>query len=143
MLNDCASRGLSEIARKEGEVNRAILKNRYHYLPVDDTGHEDFEPVGRGPPSSDSCGVWRGLVACKDVDRAHDAPMHEGLSLNEEDATGKLVVRHKHWFCHNPRCTVCFLRGFSVRGARNITSRLEEGVRRGLGRIEFVSVCST
>jgi hypothetical protein len=121
-------------------LNRAILKNKYHCLPVDDAGHEEWEPVGRGLPSSPSCAVWRGLVACKDVDRAEGSLMHEGLSLNCEDSSGKVVVRHKHWFCHNPRCPVCFIRGFSVRGARNIASRLEEGVRRGLGKIEFVTV---
>ena len=29
-------------------LNRQILQNKYWFLPVDNKGHEDFVPVGRG-----------------------------------------------------------------------------------------------
>jgi len=36
-------------------LNRAILKNKYWSLPVDDKGHENYMPVGRGVRSSVVC----------------------------------------------------------------------------------------
>ena len=43
-------------------LNKAISTNPYWFLPVDDKGHENFMPVGRGVPSSDWCGRYRGLL---------------------------------------------------------------------------------
>jgi hypothetical protein len=43
-------------------------------------------------------------------------------------------------WCNNASCPVCFIRGWSVRGARYISGRLNEGVKRGFGEIEHFSV---
>jgi len=115
-------------------LNSAIFKNLYWVLPVDDVGHENYIPVGRGVKSSPLCGKWIGIAVCKNVEG------HEGLSLNGEDATGKVVARHKHLWCHRSLCPVCFIRGWSVRGARSVENRLEEGVRLGFGKIEHIVV---
>ena len=115
-------------------LNRAILTNRYWLLPVDDKGHEDFTPVGRGVPSSPLCGKWMSLTVCKNVEG------HKGASIGLVDCSDKVVVRHKHMWCHKSTCPVCFIRGWSVRGARSITNRLEEGVKRGFGKIEHICV---
>jgi hypothetical protein len=114
--------------------NRAILTNPYWFLPVDDKGHEEYVPVGRGKPSSDWCGKHRSFVVCKDVEA------HKGVVINGVDFTGKVVVRHQHFWCKNASCSVCFNRGWSVRGAKFIVPRLEEGVKRGFGKIEHVVV---
>jgi hypothetical protein len=107
-------------------LNRQILENKYWYLPIDDKGHENYVPVGRGlKPSSDWCGKSRGLVVCKNVDG------HKGVVVNRVDCSGKVFVRLQHFWCKNASCPVCFIRGWSVRGAKFIAVRLEEGVKRG------------
>ena len=115
-------------------LNSAIFKNPYWVLPIDDVGHESYVPVGRGVKSSPLCGKHVGISVCKNVEG------HEGVTVSGVDCSGKVVVRHKHLWCHRSLCPVCFIRGWSVRGARSIESRLEEGVRRGFGKIEHVAV---
>jgi len=115
-------------------LNHQILQKKYWFLPVDDTGHENFVPVGRGAKSSSACGMWVGVSTCKNVEG------HNGVSVGGVDCTGKIVVRHNHLWCHNPKCCTCFIRGWSVRGARSIEGRLAEGVKRGFGKVEHVMV---
>jgi len=116
------------------QLNSSIFKNPYWVLPVDDVGHENFEPVGRGLPSSPLCGKHVGYFVCKNVEA------HKGVSIRGVDYTDKVVVRHKHMWCHKSSCPICFIRGWSVRGAGSILGRLNEGVRLGLGKIEHVMV---
>ena len=116
------------------KLNSSILKNAYWVLPVDDVGHENYEPVGRGIQSSPVCGQHVGISVCKNMEG------HKGVSIGGRDCTGKVVVRHKHLWCHRSSCPICFIRGWSVRGARNITSRVEEGVKRGFGKAEHIVV---
>jgi hypothetical protein len=134
----CDAYGFSEAyKRKLGRrvsLNRAILKNPYWFLPVDDKGHQDFMPVGRGAKSSHLCGQWRSLVVCKNKEG------HKGKFLNGVDCSGKVVVRHKHWWCHKATCPICFARGWSVRQARSVDSRVETGVKRGFGKVEHCMV---
>ena len=115
-------------------LNRAILGNKYWILPVDDKGHENFVPPGRGVKSSDFCGRPVSLVVCKNVEG------HKGVIVKGIDCTGKVVVRHKHLWCHSPNCPICFIRGWALRGAKAITARLAEGERRGLGTPEHLTV---
>lgn len=114
-------------------LNRAILQKKYWFLPVDNVGHENYVPVGRGKVSSDVCGRWVGLSTCKNVEG------HNGVSVGGVNCTGKVVVRHNHLWCHKSSCPVCFNRGWSVRGARSIDSRLAEGGKRGFGKVEHVT----
>jgi len=115
-------------------LNRQILDNKYWVLPYDDVGHENFMPVGRGVVSSPTCGQWRGLSVCKNVGG------HKGVIKNGVDYTGKVVVRHNHRWCNKSSCPRCFIRGWSVRQGRSIEGRLNEGVKRGLGKVEHVVV---
>ena len=115
-------------------LNSAILKNPYWFLPVEDVGHSNYEPVGRGVQSSPFCGKHVGYNICRNISE------HEGVVINGEDYTGKLAVAHKHLWCHKSSCPVCFIRGWSVRGSRHIEGRLNEGVRRGFGKVEHVLV---
>jgi hypothetical protein len=115
-------------------MNRAILEKAYWVLPVDDKGHERFTPVGRGVRTSELCGKHLSFVVCKNIEE------HKGVSVGGVDCSGKVVVRHKHMWCHKSTCPVCFIRGWSVRGAQKIAGRLEKGVERGFGKIEHISV---
>jgi hypothetical protein len=120
--------------RERLAMNHALLQKKYWFLPVDDVGHENYVPVGRGKKTSYICGLWTSVSVCKDV------VAHSGVSVKGMDCTGKVVAWHNHLWCHNPLCPVCFIRGWSVRGARAIAGRLEEGVRRGFGKVEHITV---
>jgi hypothetical protein len=122
-----------ELARRVA-LNRAILTNKYWFLPVDDVGHEEFAPVGRGVKNSDWCGKSRGLLVCKNKEG------HKGKLLNNVGCTDKVVVRPQHFWCKKSSCPVCFIRGWSVRGAKFIEGRLNVGVERGFGKIEHIVV---
>jgi hypothetical protein len=95
-------------------LNRSILKNKYWVLPYDDTGHRSYAPVGRGHQTSDFCGRWVSLSVCKDVEA------HKGVVIDGVDYTNKFVAFHNHMWCTSSSCPICFNRGWSVRGARNI-----------------------
>jgi len=110
-------------------LNRQILENPYWFLPVDDKGHENYMPVGRGVKSSDFCGAHVGYDVCKDVEA------HKGVVKDGVDYTDTIAVRHKHLWCKNSGCFVCFIRGWSVRGARFIEGRLDLAVQRGFGEV--------
>lgn len=116
------------------QLNSAIFKNPYWVLPVDDVGHENFVPVGRGVQSSSMCGKHVGINICDNIEG------HEGISVDERDCTNMVVIRHRHMWCKRSLCPVCFIRGWSVRGAGSISSRLEEGVNRGFGKVEHIVV---
>jgi len=119
---------------KRVSMNRQILKNPYWFLPVDDSGHENYMPVGRGERSSLTCSSWRSFSVCDNVEG------HKGKSLNGVDCTNKVIVKHNHLWCNKSSCTVCFIRGWSVNRARSVESRLLEGEKRGYGEIEHCMV---
>jgi len=115
-------------------LNRQILKSPYWMLPVDDVGHENYVPVGRGVKSSNLCGSHRSFSVCSNVEG------HKGKFLNSVDCTGKVIVRHNHMWCSKSSCPVCFIRGWSVSQARSIENRFIEGDRRGFGKVEHIMV---
>jgi len=115
-------------------LNRAILSKRYWYLPVDDVGHGEFMPVGRGIVSSPLCAKWVSVSVCFNVE------LHEGKVINGVDYTGKVIVRNNHLWCNKSSCPACFIRGWSVRQGRSITSRLDTAVKRGFGEVEHIIV---
>jgi predicted Zn-ribbon and HTH transcriptional regulator len=121
---------VSERAR----LNRAILENDYWTLPVDDKGHENFMPVDRGARTSNLCGKWLSFQVCDHKE------LHEGVMVDGIDCTGKIVVSHSHLWCHKSSCPVCFIRGWSVREARNIEGRLKVASERGFGDVEHLTV---
>jgi hypothetical protein len=129
-MSDSVNRGLS---RRLG-MNRQISENAYWFLPVDDTGHENFMPVGRGQKTCPSCGQWSHFWVC------HNIEGHKGVVLKGVDYTGKLVVTHQHLWCHKSSCPVCFIRGYSVREARLIEGRLAVASELGFGDVEHMTV---
>lgn len=124
----------SRSALNRALLNRAILTNKYWYLPVDNVGHEDFVPVGRGNKTSDVCGRFVAFKGCTNVEG------HKGVSYKGMDCTGKAFIKPKHWWCHKPTCSVCFNRGWSVRESFSMVGRLDAGVKRGFGKVEHISV---
>jgi hypothetical protein len=131
---DLGSEAFERSLAQRVSLNRAILANKYWVLPVDNKGHETYVPVGRGVKSSDFCGSWASYVVCKNVEG------HKGVFVGGVDCTDRVVVKHKHLWCHNASCPVCFLRGWSPRGAKRIEGRMLEGEKRGLGVAEHITV---
>lgn len=127
---DVVDKGFSERV----QLNRAILRNKYWYLPVDNVGHEDYQPVGRGARASDYCARWVSSMVCMNVSG------HKGVVIDGVDCTDKVVASHKHWWCHRSSCCVCFNRGWSVREARSIEGRILEAEKHGLGVAEHFTV---
>jgi hypothetical protein len=115
-------------------LNHAILKNKYWILPVDNVGHENYVPVGRGAQTSEVCGRWVGFDVCTNI------AGHEGVLVEGVDCTNKHILRHRHLWCHSPQCPVCFNRGWAVRGAMNIEARVLTAEKRGLGSAEHITV---
>ncbi len=112
-------------------VNREVLTKGYWTYPFED-GHEGFEPVGRGviPEDKTGHGSYHGLKVCGDLDS------HGGKVVMGEDYTGKSFVRIRHWWCHDPKCPICFAHGWAVRGARGILDRLRTAESLGMGKHE-------
>jgi len=119
---------------KRVSLNRQILKSPYWMLPVDDSGHENYMPVGRGVKTSDLCASFRSHSVCDNIEG------HKGKFLNGVDCTGKVIVRLSHLWCNKSSCPSCFIRGWSVSEARSIENRFIEGDRRGFGKVEHVMV---
>jgi len=115
-------------------LNSAIAENPYWFLPVDDEGHENYMPVGRGRPSSTLCAKHVGYLVCKNVEG------HKDVVIKGVDCTGKVVAFHKHLWCKRALCPRCYIRGWSVRRARSIETRLAKGVELGFGKVEHVVV---
>ena len=115
-------------------LNHAILKNKYWILPVDNRGHENYMPVGRGAVTSVMCGLFTGFNACTNVEG------HKDVVIDGVDCTGKYILILRHLWCHKAECPVCFNRGFAVRGARSIESRVLTAEKRGLGSAEHITV---
>jgi hypothetical protein len=115
-------------------LNSQILTNKYWYLPVLDKSHPDIMPVGRGAKTSDWCGAYAGLSVCKNKEG------HKGKTFKGMDCTGKVVVRVRHLWCYKPSCVVCFARGWAKREAKSIEARIMEGVKRGFGEPEHITV---
>jgi len=103
-------------------------------LPVEDSGHVEFMPVGRGERTSNLCASHRSWLVCYNVEG------HKGKFLNGVDCTDKLIVRHGHLWCSKSSCPSCFIRGWSVSQARSIENRFIEGDRRGFGKVEHLMV---
>lgn len=127
---ECGSKSFLDRLR----LNRAILENDYWKLPVDSRGHENYQPVGRGARTSNLCGRWSSFQVCDHKE------LHEGVVVDGIDCTGKIVVSHSHLWCHKSSCPVCFIRGWSVREARNIEGRLAVASELGFGEVEHLTV---
>jgi hypothetical protein len=117
------------------KLNKELWDNLYWILSVDDRGHSDEVPVGRGVVSSPTfCGKPDGFDVCDKVEN------HKGVVYLRLDYTGKGCVKHRHLWCHKPSCPVCFIRGYAVREAHSIECALTEAAERFGSAIEHFTV---
>ncbi|MGD0978611.1 MAG: hypothetical protein ABR962_05650 [Candidatus Bathyarchaeia archaeon] len=127
-------RALARVLSERVSLNRQVLENPYWCWPVDNKGHEDEMPVGRGAVSSSLCGKHVAFRVCDNFSG------HEGVVLDGVNYTKKLAVMHEHLWCHKPSCPVCFIRGWAVREALAMAGRLAVASERGFGEVEHFTV---
>lgn len=95
-----------------------------------------YELVGHGEITDKSkCGKFRNFYGCLHTER------HNVATLDGHNHVGEVYVRKVFHSCDKPTCPVCFKRGWAVRQAGNIESRIREAEKRfGLAEHIVVSV---
>ena len=93
----------------------------------------DFRLVGNGKVTNVYCGRFLAFKGCLNV------AGHNKTSLDGVNYTGMVYVKKCIHFCNKPSCSVCFKRGWAVREAHNIESRLLEASKR-FGRVEHLCI---
>jgi hypothetical protein len=96
----------------------------------------DYELVGHGEITDrNTCGKFRGFYGCLHTES------HNVVTLDGHNHTGKVYVRKVFHSCDKPTCPVCYKRGWAVREAGNIESRIVEAEKRyGLAEHIVLSV---
>jgi hypothetical protein len=96
--------------------------------------HGEYEFVGQGKVTNpDTCGRFRGFWGC------NRAELHNKTTLDGKNHNGKVYVKKVFHSCDKPTCAVCFKRGWAVREAGNIESRIKEAEKR-FGKAEHIIV---
>jgi hypothetical protein len=94
--------------------------------------HGEHVLVGQGPVTNPcKCGKFGGFFGCLHIEN------HDVTTLDGHNHSGEVYVRKFFHSCDKPTCSVCFKRGWCVREAGNIESRLKEASRR-FGQIEHI-----
>lgn len=93
----------------------------------------EYELVGHGKITSPSCGKFLGFQGCARVE------LHNKVTLDGVNYSGKVYARKVHCTCHKPTCPVCYKHGWAVREAKAIAERLVECSKR-FGQVEHIIV---
>lgn len=100
---------------------------------VDSYGsYGDFQLVGHGKQTKDSCGRFRRIKGCIRVE------LHDLITLDETNYRGKGYFLKHHFTCHRPECPVCYKFGWVSREADRIEQRLKKAAKR-FGMVEHLS----
>ena len=111
----------------------------FNDLPNDDVRSEwghygGYEVVGHGEVTDkDKCGKFLAFYGCLRTD------LHAIVSLDGRSHKGKVFIRKVFHSCDKPSCPVCYRRGWAVKEASNIESRLKEASKM-FGFVEHVVV---
>ena len=108
------------------KVDRPEVRNEFW-------SHGDYELVGHGSVTDVSCGRFLGFRGCARVN------LHNKVTLDGVNYSGKVFVQKVHCTCHKPTCPVCYKHGWAVREANNIAARLRECSKR-FGQVEHIIV---
>ena len=103
-------------------------------------GLGNFELVGNGEVTNSRCGQFSSKhEGCLNVDLHNKTIMDKNGKL--VNCAGKVYIRKAIMYtCHNPRCPVCYDKGWAVREAKNIERRLKEASKR-FGEVGHI-ICS-
>jgi hypothetical protein len=112
----------------------------FEELQADTVPHEwgkygDYRLVGNGEVTDPlKCGKFFGFYGCLNTH------LHNKVTLDGVNHKGKVYVKKIFHSCDKPTCPVCFKRGWAVREAASIESRLAECSKK-FGLAEHV-ICS-
>jgi hypothetical protein len=116
-------------------LNRRLGDNPHHYLPYEHAPFSGYIPATFGSVTNeDLCASYHGYERCNNVEG------HGGKMFRGELATGKQLIRMKHWWCHSFLCPKCCLNSAAVRGARAIEARFKTAERFGFFNPEHIIV---
>jgi hypothetical protein len=90
-----------------------------------------YRLVGNGSVTSNMCGRFLSFKGCLRTD------LHNVVTSDGVDFSGKVFVRVVHHWCNKPSCPVCFKSGWAVREAGKIEMRLAEASKR-FGLVEHI-----
>lgn len=96
-----------------------------------------YELVGNGVVTNSNlndrlaCGKFYGFKGCVHTE------WHDHVSLDGVNHCGMVYVKKRFHFCNNPRCPICYKRGWAVREAFNIQERVEGSSER-FGQAEHI-----
>lgn len=109
--------------------------NNFNELPVENrwASHGKYQLVGNGEVTNDSCGKYKGLRGCLNVEN------HDIIAPDGKNYKGKFYIKKVRFTCHKPSCPVCFKHSWAVREAGNIESRLMPLSKR-FGEIEHIVI---
>ncbi len=83
-------------------------------------GNKNLLRVGGGEQTDSYCGQTLGVKGCLNID------LHVHVSLDGVNHAGNGYFKKIIHSCDRPECPVCFLRGWSVREASAIESRIKK-----------------
>ncbi|MBN1244532.1 hypothetical protein JXA31_02950 [Candidatus Bathyarchaeota archaeon] len=96
--------------------------------------HGEHELVGQGKITNpDTCGKFGGFWGCPRTE------LHNKTTLDGKNHKGKVYVKKVFHSCDKPSCPICYKRGWAVREAGNIESRIKEAEKR-FGKAEHIVV---
>lgn len=121
------------IKPEPAKVFKRSFEQDVHAPVIEFARYGEWEVVGNGKQTNDRCGVFLNYMGCLHVEG------HCKVTLDGVNHAGKVYVKKGFHYCDKPTCPVCFRRGWAVREAGNIESRLREGEKR-FGLIEHVVV---
>jgi len=134
-VSDAESARAAQFLENRLRINRRLGDNPHHYLPYEHAPFPAYVPATFGAVTNkDFCASHHGYTACKNVEG------HRGKMFRGEDATDKILIRHKHWWCHSPLCPKCCLNGFACRAARSAEARIKTAEKHGLFCPEHIIV---
>ena len=94
-------------------------------IPKNEWGrYGEYELVGNGEVTDAKCGSFFGYFGCLNVD------LHSHISLDGVNHSGNAYIIKRFYSCDKPSCPICFKRGWAVREASKIESRINEASKR-------------
>ena len=118
----------------ESILETSVLRDDFDFEPsVENSFGEfgDFQLVGHGKVTNDNCGKFRSFYGCSRIG------LHNRITLDGQSFSGKVFMKSVFYSCDKPSCPKCYLGGWTVRQARNITNRLAEASKR-FGQVEHI-----
>ena len=133
-MADFLVKGEEQTARLDYEQN---FDDVVKPVPKNEWGRfGDYELVGNGKVTDENrCGKFMRFVGCLHTE------LHDKTTLDGANHKGKVYVKKVFHSCDKPTCPVCYKRGWAVREAGNIESRIKEAEKRfGIAEHIVVSI---